>query len=121
MLMDDTDLIATWLAVTAKHYGCPEDLVTDGKATGKSSGPSQPAGRLKGKARKLAKATAGAKIPESADDVPTQSRPTYAIKVKDFIKLAQYITGKRKARVPQVLIQSLTRAIALRREHGMYS
>ena len=109
------------MAVTAKHYGYPEDLVTDGKATDKTSGPSQPAGRLKGKARKLAKATAGAKIPESADDVPTQSRPTYAIKVKDFINLAQYITGKRKARVPQVFIQSLTRAIALRREHGMYS
>lgn len=37
------------------------------------------------------------------------------------LRQVQYITGKRKVRVPRVLIQSLTRAIALRRKHGMYA
>ncbi|KAI4248217.1 MAG: hypothetical protein L6R42_009371, partial [Xanthoria sp. 1 TBL-2021] len=118
---EDTNLIATWLAVTAKRCGYPVDLISNNDTANNTFDTSQPAGRLKGKARKLAKATAGAQISETKDDIPTESRPTHTIKVQDFINLAQYITGKRKPRVPRVLVQSLRRAIALRRKHGLYS
>ncbi|KAL8655273.1 MAG: hypothetical protein Q9226_003114 [Calogaya cf. arnoldii] len=102
---EDTDVIATWLAVTAKRCGYSEDLLTNSHDATSSFSTSQPAGRLKGKARKLAKAEA--QNPESSD---SGTRPRYAIKVKEFVTLAHFIAGKRKPRVPQTVEQTMHQA-----------
>lgn len=48
--------------------------------------------------------------------------PTYIIRVKDFISLAEYIAGKMKApaSVPASFRLALHRAISARREHGAH-
>ncbi|KAL8987832.1 MAG: hypothetical protein Q9169_008646, partial [Polycauliona sp. 2 TL-2023] len=118
---EDTTVIATWLAVTAKRCGYPADLITHGSAATQSPAASQPPGRLNGRVPKLAESSTGTHSLESKDGTTTASQQVYNIKARDFISLANFITGKSRSKVPEVLIQSLTRAIALRRRYGRYS
>lgn len=104
----DTNTVASWLASTARKCGYAADLLTKGKQR------QQGSGRLKGKARKLAR---------NAPTKPTPSTPpaqTYIIAIKDFIGLAEYIAGYKGTRVevPEGFTSSLHRAIAVRRSHG---
>ncbi|KAH0359655.1 hypothetical protein KCU65_g9838, partial [Aureobasidium melanogenum] len=112
---EDTDSVTTWLASTARRCGYPLDLLTLGENT-----IPQKALRLKGKARKLAKAAASAKgeSPESARSGST----TYTIAIKDFIPLAEHIVAYQKppVKVPSAFVKSLDRAIALRQKHNSW-
>lgn len=119
---DDTDSIATWLAVTAKQCGYSSDLLdrTD------SFSSSKPSTRLKGKARKRAKGAATARGNQSATSQiagEPPAKPSYIIKVRDFITLAEYIAGFSRPviKVPAYLVNSLNRAIKLRSEHNAWS
>lgn len=128
---DDTDTIATWLAVTAKQCGYSSDLLdrTDQSSSLSSDAtPSQSSTRLKGKARKKAKdaATAqgnqsGASQSQTAGESPAKA--SYIIKVKDFITLAGFIAGFSKpvVKVPAYLVAALNRAIELRGQHNARS
>ncbi|EYE92270.1 uncharacterized protein EURHEDRAFT_415694 [Aspergillus ruber CBS 135680] len=104
----DTDTVASWLASTAIQCGYAADFLTKGKQK------QQGSGRLKGKARKVAR---------DAPAKPTLSTPpikTYTIAIKDFIGLAEYIADYKGTRVevPKGFASSLHRAIAVRRSHG---
>ncbi|KAG9648457.1 hypothetical protein KCU95_g18015, partial [Aureobasidium melanogenum] len=114
---EDTDSVATWLASTAKQCGYPLDFLTrpeDGLSSQKGS-------RLKGKARKLAKAATSAKS-GSSESTAHSGSTTYTIAVKDFISLAQYIVAFQKppVRVPSSFVCVLNRAIALRKKHNSW-
>ena len=122
---EDTNAVASWLAVKAKQCGYSADLLTHtgGKsAQAKQAAKSQ---RLKGKARKEAKQAAqaqGAKAaPSSAQGA--QSGPVYVIGTKDFISLAEYIVAFTKpvVEVPTSLVKVLDRAIKLRKGHNDWS
>lgn len=124
---EDTNTIATWLAVKAKQFGYPADLLdhTDEKFSSSSSQSSQPSIRLKGKARKQAKDAQKeqgklSEIPANSSD--TLERP-YIIKVKDFTTLAEYVAGSKKpvVKVPKDLVAALNRAIELRGQHNVWS
>lgn len=124
---DDTDSIATWLAVTAKKCGYSSDLL-DRTDTSTSSSlstkptPSQSSNRLKGKARKQARdaETAQGRQPETSQPASNPpARASYIIKVREFTTLADYIVGFTKPviKVPASLVNTLNRAIELRSEH----
>lgn len=125
---EDTNYIATWLANTAKQCGYSADLLHPGDAV-KSAKATQAPTRLKGKARKKAKeATQGglpssSTSPTSTGEASDPSAPTYVIKIKDFISLAEYIAGTTKPliQVPGSLVKALDHAITLRRDHGSES
>ena len=124
---EDTSYIATWLANTAKQCGYSADLLDRHDAANPSK-PTQLPKRLKGKARKKAKDAATAGVPPSStattSPATTQSSmPTYTIKIKDFISLAEYVVGSTKplVSVPGSLVKALNRAIALRKDHGSAS
>ena len=84
---EDTDIIATWLAVNAKRCGYPADLL-DRVGASDAGKAIQASTRLKGKARKKAQ--------DSAKGTPAPAKP--------LIK------------VPGTLVQALDRAILLRKE-----
>lgn len=118
---EDTNTIATWLATKAKQCGYSADLL-DRDGLSNSSKATQAPKRLKGKARKKAQdaskgTTSSSEASAKADDVEP---PTYMIKVKEFISLADYIVGSSKplVKVPAALIKVLDRAIKLRKECG---
>lgn len=126
---DDTNSIATWLAVTAKQCGYPSDLLDQTDISSSSSSKpssSQSSSRLKGKARKQARDAAAAQGNRSgpskiADSPP--AKPSYIIKVRDFTTLAEYIVGFTKPviKVPAHLVNALDRAIELRSQHNVLS
>ncbi|KAL8750539.1 MAG: hypothetical protein Q9199_006997 [Rusavskia elegans] len=80
-----------------------------------------PPKRLTGKARKKAlessKRTTTA-TPEASNKAHDVEPPSYVIKVKEFISLAEYIVGSSKAlvKVPIALVKVLDRAIKLRKQ-----
>lgn len=121
---EDTSYIATWLANTAKQCGYSADLLDRNDAVNSSKATQAPT-RLKGKARKKAKDAATAGVPSSSTATISpatteSSAPTYAIKIKDFISLAEYVVGSTKplVSVPGSLVKALNRAIALRKDYG---
>jgi len=92
---DDTDRVVTWLAETAQTCGYPLAL--------------PPAGRLKGKARKLARER------EKADGA-SSAAVRHTIPVNQFTDLADCIAKHKPiVKVPQVVLRLLDRAIALRK------
>lgn len=114
----DTDLVAEWLAVTAKSYGYA--------ATTTSSTVNPPAavgGRLKGKARKLAKTqasnepkkptttTSGASTGDVGTDTPASKKPTYLVKIKEFEPLAQFVSKVNDTKIPTYFSIALERVI----------
>ncbi|KAL8868404.1 MAG: hypothetical protein Q9174_005015, partial [Haloplaca sp. 1 TL-2023] len=120
---EDTNAVASWLAVKAKQCGYSADLLTN--TDGKSAQSKQPpkSQRLKGKARKEAKQAAqaqGSKAGSSGTQGAAQSGPVYTIGTKDFISLAEYIVAFTKpvVEVPAPLVKVLDRAINLRKGHN---
>lgn len=120
----DTDAVATWLALQAKQCGYAADLLDQTSTPSAPSAPSasvQSSGRLKGKARKQANGNVGPgpKNVDKPGQEKTSTGPTYTIKIKDFLILAEYICASTKpvARVPVAIVKALNRAIKLRREH----
>ncbi|KEQ58310.1 uncharacterized protein M437DRAFT_59780 [Aureobasidium melanogenum CBS 110374] len=114
---EDTDSVATWLASTAKQCGYALDCLTrPGDDLSSQKGP-----RLKGKARKLAKAATSAKS-KSSESTAHSGSTTYTIAVKDFIPLAEYIVAFQRppVRIPSSFVRVLDRAIALRRKHNSW-
>ncbi|KAL8851247.1 MAG: hypothetical protein Q9221_003878 [Calogaya cf. arnoldii] len=76
----DTEVVASWLATTAKAFGYSAQIGE--LSTAKP--PTKPSGRLKGKERKKAKAEAaqvpGNELPASSEP----SKPKYTLAIKDF-------------------------------------
>ncbi|EXJ91614.1 hypothetical protein A1O3_00162 [Capronia epimyces CBS 606.96] len=110
----DTDHVATWLATTAKRCGFAADLLTASETE-----PSQKAPKLKGRARMLAKQAAKANKP-TTQPAAASKPPVYTIPIKEFLPMAQYISGfgKPPIKVPNSFVRILDRAIALRKNVG---
>lgn len=108
---DDTNAVAAWLASTAKSCGCPADLLSGGQATGPERSK-----RLKGKARKQAKAAAASPQISSS----SSSRPDYTIAIKDFIPLAEFVAAYQNpvVSVPLAFASTLNRVISTRSGFG---
>ncbi|KAM0258486.1 hypothetical protein ACHAQJ_003825 [Trichoderma viride] len=112
----DTDLVAEWLAVTAKTYGyiatTPSSAANPQTATG---------GRLKGKARKLAKAKASNEPPATttatAGNATLAPKPktTYLIKIKEFEPLAVFVSKVNDVKIPEYFSIALERVIQVRK------
>ncbi|KAL9598134.1 MAG: hypothetical protein Q9219_004690 [cf. Caloplaca sp. 3 TL-2023] len=114
----DTDAVATWLAVKAKQHGYPVDQppVIDGDT------PTSASKRLKGKARKTAREGKSQPGASTATN-PSQTVQRYTIKIRDFVALAEFIAGYKNPviKVPLGLVRSLNRAIELRAQHNDWS
>ena len=106
----DTDAVASWLATTAKKCGYKASWLQREKGT------PQGAGRLKGKARKKARA-ASSDSNGSTTSPPFQS---HTIPIKDFVELAQFIVTNKKSglKVSKSFVSALDGAIAIRKAHG---
>ena len=120
---EDTNTIACWLAVKAKQCGYPSDLLDntgEPSSVTSSNQTAQPSGRLKGNARKKAKAAAK-NVPDVSKD--HTDVPVYIIKIREFVGLAEWIVGFKKpvVSVPRNLVVALDRAIALRKRHNDWS
>lgn len=97
----DTDVVAAWLTTTAAEHGYG----------GNQSGKPSPAGRrLKGKARKQAKA-AVTETPSSS----TAPKVTYTVRIKEFEPLAAFIAGVGTVSVPTYIAKTLARVISVRK------
>lgn len=104
----DTDLVAEWLAITAKTNGYEVAAAT----------PIATGGRLKGKARKLAKAGA-AKTSQTTTTASSSSlrnstpapKSTHLIKIKDFETLAAFISKINSLKIPKYFVVALDRVI----------
>ncbi|KAI7774884.1 hypothetical protein LA080_007709 [Diaporthe eres] len=110
---DDTNAVAAWLASTAKSCGYSADLLSGGSS--QATGPER-SKRLKGKARKQAKAAA----PNPQGASSTTSRPDYTIAIKDFIPLAEFVAASQKpvVSVPLAFANTLNRVISTRSGFG---
>lgn len=110
---DDTNAVAAWLASTAKSCGYPPDLLSG--SSSQATGPER-SKRLKGKARKQAKAAAPQ--PQSSSSGP--SRPDYTIAIKEFIPLAEFVAASQKpvVSVPLTFANTLNRVISTRSGFG---
>ncbi|KAI4088065.1 MAG: hypothetical protein LQ344_006327 [Seirophora lacunosa] len=108
----DTDIVATWLAVKAKQHGYPVDIEDPSK-------PSSTSKRLKGKARKEAK-EAQAQVGTSRAAAASSTKPKYTVKIKDFVSLAEFIAGCTNPviQVPNAFATALDQAIKLRAQHN---
>ncbi|KAK3335184.1 hypothetical protein B0T19DRAFT_351766 [Cercophora scortea] len=124
----DTDVVASWLAHTAKSLGCPEALLNDGGGSvhpqTQTAAPQPQTGRLKGKNRKLAKAT-GQSGPGSApgpSNNPVTSgentKPKYTLPIKSFVPLAEFISQKSVTTIPAFFTNAINRAVEIRRGFG---
>ncbi|EXL39720.1 hypothetical protein FOCG_17691 [Fusarium oxysporum f. sp. radicis-lycopersici 26381] len=131
----DTDIVASWLASTAKKHGYTTSLAappTAGAAANKSAAPSS--GRLKGKARKEAKqqqkqhvAPSGIDAKDAPDPPP---KPKYVLAIRDFVPLAKFIARKlttttpieanNGAGIPLFFRTALERAIRVRKMFSMH-
>lgn len=126
---EDLDILAKWLAITAKHCGCPADLLS---LPGPSTTPSQPVHplpNLKGAARKKAQKARKARK-ASKENLPSLDNPDrhadaarYIIRVKDFVTLAECIArfDKPVVEVPVTVVKVLSRAIELRRQNPIWN
>jgi len=102
----DTDVVASWLATTAKAFGYAEPL---GPQAVETKGP----GRLKGKARKQAKQASAA---AASTNGASQKKTKYTLAIKDFVPLARHIAGRKDAsiNVPNYFTTALERVIWVR-------
>lgn len=133
---EDTDILAKWLAIKAKHCGYSADLSTPLDLSTATPQPARSSPDLKGAARKKGKR--GGKKAKKArnaknagkENVPSLENPdrptdaaTYIIKVKDFATLAECIArfDKPVVEVPVTVVEVLNRAIELRQQHYIWS
>lgn len=112
----DTDAVPTWLVRTAKRCGYSADLLDQAEANVQAAKKS---GRLKGKARKEAKAAAAA-IPSTSSATPAANSKRHTIGVHDFIDLAHLIASHSKPpiQVPNSFTAILNRTIFARKRHS---
>ncbi|TGJ80643.1 hypothetical protein E0Z10_g8123 [Xylaria hypoxylon] len=103
----DTNSIASWLASTARSLGFTSSALPPATVSGDKP---ETKGRLKGKARQLAKEKA-ASPPPVKDEQPVG--PNYIIGIQDYITLAEYIASK-SAPVPRAFTTTLNRVITAR-------
>ncbi|KAF9875710.1 hypothetical protein CkaCkLH20_06642 [Colletotrichum karsti] len=113
----DTDIVASWLATTAKSCGYPTDLLSEVAARSAPSAdpatgdtPRQPKAKDKGKTNGKGKKKKPAKKNDAAPAVPKR----YTVAVKEFVPLAEFISTKKQAKVPDAFVSALNRVIALR-------
>lgn len=106
---EDTNAVASWLASTAKSRGYPADLLSG--ASSQATVPEH-SKRLKGKARKQAKAAAHQAQASSS----SPSNPDYIIAIKDFIPLAEFVAASKNpvVSVPLSFANTLNRVILTR-------
>lgn len=110
---EDTNVIAVWLASTARRCGYSIDLLQPSPTTAQ---PAPRSRRKKTKARKKAK---------EAEEQPTETttsppKPSYTIAIKDFVALAEFITDSTKppVKIPPSIATVLNRAINVRKKHA---
>ncbi|KAF7555341.1 hypothetical protein G7Z17_g2208 [Cylindrodendrum hubeiense] len=127
----DTDVVASWLAVTAKQHGYTAPIFVPPPASvpvNKSNAP--PARRLKGKARKEAKQQQNQQHDVNPsninkNDAPDLSpKPKHVLAIRDFVPLAEFIADKlttspsemdHGAGIPLFFSTALGRAISVRK------
>lgn len=108
----DTNTVTEWLLATSTQCGLQRPGSTD-----ESPGVGPKTSRLKGKARKLARAS---------DAVPSnRTTPVvrhYRIKSHELVNMAQSIAKTKKPRiqVPKFFFRALTRAIGIRKSHQVF-
>ncbi|KZF22043.1 hypothetical protein L228DRAFT_239065 [Xylona heveae TC161] len=114
----DTNVVASWLATTAKKLGCTVDLLVKSPEGEQKHQQKQPTGRLKGRVRKAA--PEASHPPETERSSPSSKAPARLIAIQDFVRLAEYIANHNSpaVTVPEYFVRSITRAIAVRRSHG---
>ncbi|POS79574.1 hypothetical protein DHEL01_v202020 [Diaporthe helianthi] len=112
---EDTNAVASWLASTAKSCGYPADLLSRSSSQAPTPEASK---RLKGKARKQAKAAAPQSQGSASASRP--ARPDYTIAIKDFIPLAEFVAASKKpvVSVPLAFARTLNRVISTRSGFG---
>ncbi|KAL9036100.1 MAG: hypothetical protein Q9180_004491, partial [Flavoplaca navasiana] len=111
----DTEVVASWLATTAKALGYSDPIGVGESSTAKT--PVKSSGRLKGKERKKAKA-AQASSEKPPEQLPEISKPTYTLAIKDFVPLAKHIldaSDAAKIEIPHPFSVALERVIWVRR------
>ncbi|KAF2138386.1 uncharacterized protein K452DRAFT_311733 [Aplosporella prunicola CBS 121167] len=108
---DDTNAVASWLTTTAQERGYSKNFSE--KDTGKDTALPPTSGKLKGKARKEARAAAGQPPKGSA----TSGSP-YIVTTKDFANLAKYVVGASNVQVPRRISNALDRAITVRKSYS---
>jgi hypothetical protein len=108
----DTDIVLQWLFTTATSCGFQKPDYVD-----RSSCVGPKASRLKGKARKLARASTTTPGNNAGPAVRT-----YRIKVHDLICMAQCIAKAKgpDIQIPRSFIKTLTRAIITRKSHRRF-
>lgn len=132
----DTDKLAKWLAIKAKHCGYPADLLSPPDSPTAAPQPVHSSTNLKGAARKRdkrgGKKAKNAKNAKNAgkENVPSLENPDrpvdvarYIIRVKDFVTLAECIArfDKPVVEMPVTVVEVLIRAIEVRRQHCIWS
>ncbi|KAH7305437.1 hypothetical protein B0I35DRAFT_413836 [Stachybotrys elegans] len=100
----DTDVVATWLAVTAKEHGYTEST-PGSNSVAKSA-------RLKGKARK--KAQKGEATP-NATAGSTTAKPKHVLKIKEFEPIATFLAAIDTLKVPDYFAVAIERVIWVRK------
>ncbi|KAL8705806.1 MAG: hypothetical protein Q9201_001093 [Fulgogasparrea decipioides] len=122
---EDTNVVATWLAVEAKEHGYHIDLLQEPRATSTPSSRPSKSTKLKGKARTMAKQQAQGKLGTSKSQGKGEASacPTHVIRIRDFVPLAEFISGLTKpvCQVPSPVSTALNRAIELRRLHNIWA
>lgn len=118
---EDTNAVASWLASTAKLCGCPANLLSTVGASAPDGGGSK---RLKGKARKEAKAKQAASQQPGSQSQPQRpagkSGPKYTIAIKNFVPLAEFVAASSQplVSVPRAFTATLDRVITTRASFG---
>lgn len=121
----DTDVVASWLAHTGKTLGCAAELLTSNSVSPTNSNLKST--RLKGKARKSARAQAHKQAGNFSES--SQTRQKYVLALKNFVPLAEFIGMKlneaKIVEIPAVVPTAIERAITVRKgfaqllqEHG---
>ena len=112
----DTDTVASWLANTAKGNGYGS--ATKSGATGAKNPPAK-SGRLKGKARKEAKAAAAGTAPPTTfgETIGPNPKPSagpkkrYVLPIRDFEPMAAYVANLESVIVPDYFAVAIERVI----------
>lgn len=115
----DTNVLASWLATTAKALGYADQLSSTAAAEGATaSKPAPKSVRLKGKARKQAKKESQLSAPAT---IESKTAPKHILAIKDFVPLAQHIAngiGDTALSIPSYFQVALDRVISVRKGFG---
>lgn len=108
----DTDTVTEWLLATSTKCGFQKPESTDERP---GAGPKT--SRLKGKARKIARASGA--VPNNRS-IPVVRH--YRIKSHELVNMAQSIakTKQPRVQVPRFFLRALTRAIDIRKSHQLF-